>query len=428
MVGFPYTMNRLSGAIISFLKWSERYTRTDMLYLASSAFWGNLGTISVTLFSLALYLVFANVLSKETFGTYQYLLSLGALLGAFTITGMNAAVSRAVARGFDGSLREAIRFQLAWLWIPIAAALLGSAYYALQGNIPLALGLALVGIGTPLINTFNTYSAFLVGKQDFKRVFLYNFAINVPFYVVLITSAFLTENPILLIGINVGIQVLGYFVAYRATLRTYTPSTATELGTRTYGTHLSVMGVPSTIALHLDAVLAFHFLGPVGVALFAFATAIPERIGGLFKFLPSAALPRFAHRSPEEVRGTIVRRLFLLLPILLIAAALYALVAPFLFALLFPAYLDAIPYSQWYSLILITVLTQILVAALSAHQRVRQLYAFNIASPVFQVVLQLIGVVLYGLWGLVAGRLLGALLSFFLALLLVLNRPKGDVR
>lgn len=418
-------MESLISRARSLLKWSERYTRTDMVYLAASGFWGNLGTLSVTVFSLALYLVFANVLPKTAFGTYQYLLSLGALIGALTFTGMNAAVSRSVARGHQGSLRQAVRFQLAWSWLPIAAGLMGAGYYAYQGNLALALGLLFVGVGTPLVNVFNTYSAHFVGTQDFRRVFLYNFAINVPFYAILITAAFLTVNPILLIGINMLIQVAGYLAAYLHA-RKQVSNDSVEPGMLTYGTHLSAMGLPGTIAQHIDTVLAFQFLGPVGVAIYAFSTAIPERISGLFKFLPSAALPRFSNRPLKEVQSGILPRVLMLLPILLGTALLYAAVAPYIFLLLFPEYVEAVPYSAWYGLVLISVITQVVLAALSAHKQVRRLYAFNIMSPVMQVSLQLAGVILFGLWGLIAGRLTGTLLSALLALLLLMTARPTD--
>lgn len=406
--------------IDSFLRLGGRLARTDLRYLLESGFWGNLQTLSVTLFSLALYLVCAHLLSKETFGVYQYLLSLGAILGALTLTGMNTAVTSAVARGADGALRAAVTFQLRYLFIPIMAALCGSAYYLFQGNVVLAVGLLIVGIGTPLGNAWNTYSAFLLGKKDFKRIFQYNLAINIPFYTCLIIAAFLTESPLLLIGINVGLQVLGYFVAYQVTLKKFAPSTKSEPGLTRYGTHLSLMGALSTIAAQIDAVLAFHYLGAAGLAVYAFATAIPERLGGFFKFLPGAALPKFALRTEEEVRSSIVRRLLVALPAILLIALLYAIFAPLLFSLLFPTYLAAVPYSQLYGLATAAVLTQILISALQAHERIRSLYAFNIMSPLAQLILQCIGVVLYGLWGLVIGRLLGFLVSFLIALALVL--------
>lgn len=402
------------------IRFFERVTRTDLSYVLRSGFWGNLGTLSVTLFSLLLYLVFARELSKETFGTYQYLLSLGALLGALTFTGMNTAVIRAVARGNDGTYLRAVRFQLGFTWVPIIASVLGSAYYASQGNNVLALGLLIVGIGTPLINAWNTYAAFLVGKKDFKRLFFYNFSMNVPFYALLIGAAFLTDSPVVLILINISVQAIGYYLAYRKTQEVYDISNIEERGTLSDGAHLSVMGALATVAAQVDQVLAFHFLGAAGLAVYAFATAIPERLGGLFKFLPHAALSKFATRTPDDVRANLTRRILLSLPLLLVSAGVYAFLAPVIFSVLFPAYMDAVPYSQLYAFSIGSVLTQVLLSALQAHARIQRLYIATTISPILQCVLQLIGVITFGLLGLIIGRLLGLLASFFVSLTLVL--------
>lgn len=418
-------MTSLKDRFSSLLRAGDRLTRTDLSYLIQSGFWGNLSTLSVTLFSLILYLVFARVLSKETFGIYQYLLSLGTILGTLTFSGMNTAVTKAVARGSDGALTEAVHFQLRFFFIPLAAAMLGSLYYFLQGNPVLGTGLLVIGVGMPLINAWNTYSAFLLGKQDFRRSFLYNLLINIPFYAFLTLTAFLSDSPVVLIGTNVLVQVVGYYIAYRMVLNVYSPKATSEPGLKRYGTHLSVMGALTTLATQADAVLAFHYLGAPGLAVYAFATAIPERLGGFFKFLPSAALPKFALRTAEEVRQGIGLRLLYTLPFILLIALLYALFAPLIFSLLFPTYLNSIPYSQWYGLAIAAVLTQILVSALSAHERIARLYAFNIMSPLFQLALQFAGVLLFGLWGLIFGRLLGLLVSFLLALALVLIPSRG---
>ncbi len=404
-----------------------RHARTDMRYLVSAGVWTNLTTVSVSLFSLLLYIVFANLLAKETFGTYQYLLSLALLLSSLTFTGMNAAVTKSVAQGHEGSLRASVRFQLRWIWVPVAASLAGSAYYAFQGNAVLAIGLVIVGAGMALTNAYNTYSAFLLGKQDFRKMFLYNLGINVPFYGALIICAFLTEDPLILLGAHMLVQAAGYAIAYVATLRAYRPNADADPSVIPYGTHMSATNVPGVIAQSLDTVLAFHFLGPVGVALYVFATAVPERVSGLFKFLPVAAMPRFALRSMHEVRETIAYRLLIAAFALVAAAVAYALAAPYLFAIFFPAYMEAVPYSQWYSLIMLTVLTQIVVAALTAQERLKSLYIYGIASPALMIALQAAGVMLFGLFGLVVGKLIGALASFALAFGLLYVKTSEDV-
>lgn len=420
-------MQNLRARARSLLSALERYTKTDLVYLASSGFWGNLGTLTVTAFSLALYLVFAHFVDREVFGTYQYLLAVGGILGALTFTGMNTAVTAAVARGADGSLRSAVRHQLKFAFVPFAAALLISAYYFVNGNALLGTGVLIVGALTPFMNTWNTYSAFLLGKQDFRRVFLYNFAMNVPFYGLLIAAALFTEHALVLILASFGTQALGYWLSYRRTLSVYRPGEEGEPELVRYGTHLSLMGAFGILALQADAVLAFHYLGAAGLAVYVFAVAIPERLGGLVKFLPAAALSRFATRDFATARRGVMRRLPLFAFLLLLIAGIYAFSAPFLFGLLFPTYMDAVPLSQWYALALLAALTQILVALLSAHARVRDLYVFNTVTPLLQFGFQFAGVISFGLAGLVLGRLAGIGAAFVIALLLVvLAKPASS--
>ncbi|MGH7174938.1 MAG: hypothetical protein ACREGR_01095, partial [Minisyncoccia bacterium] len=97
-------MDRLRGDAVRFLRWSEKYTKTDMVYLAGAGFWSNLNFVIVSVFALLLSIAFANFLPKDVFGLYQYLLSLSALLTAITLASMNFAVSQSVARGFEGDL------------------------------------------------------------------------------------------------------------------------------------------------------------------------------------------------------------------------------------------------------------------------------------------------------------------------------------
>jgi O-antigen/teichoic acid export membrane protein len=224
------------------------------------------------------------------------------------------------------------------------------------------------------------------------------------------------------------VQALGYALAYYRTLSVYRPKEAFAAGTLRYGTHLSVMGGLGILAAQGDVILAFHYLGASGLAVYAVAVAIPERLGGLVKFIPSAALPKFSNRPFGEARAGLLRKLPLAIAGLLLIAGVYALIAPWIFSFLFPTYLDAVPYSQWYALAILGVLTQLLVMLLSAHAFVRRLYVFNIASPLLQLLLQAGGVIVFGLLGLVLGRLIGLALAFLLAFLLVMTATPASSR
>lgn len=399
-------------------------TRTDIQYVAQSGFWNNLGVVSVSVFSFLLYLLFARYLSPETYGTYQYLLSLAVLVSSLTLTGLNTSVAKTVAQGNDSALQQAVRLQLKWYLVPASAGICASAYYLLNGNLTLGLGLLLIGILTPLQYTFSMYSGFLLGKKDFRRGFLYGLAVNVPFYTVLAVVALTSNDPLLLLGANLIAQSLGVYVAYRSVLRVYKPKSDGPALSKRYGGHLSFMGTLGTLGNQIDSLVAFHVLGPAQLAVYSFATAIPDRLASLLKFLPAASLPRFSNRTEEEIRVGLRARIWLMIGSLSLFAVTYAFFAQAAYDFFFPQYSSAAPFSQVYAITILGVGTQVLLSALLAHERIRSLYVVNTAIPVLQILASLVGAILFGLWGLVVGRVIITFTSFgLLALLVLRSRP-----
>ncbi len=407
------TMQHFQKRFIRILRWSEKYTKTDMVYLFKSGAWINLGSICVSLFSFVLYIAFARFLPKEVYGTYQYLLSVSVIVSAFTLTGMNTAVTRAVARGFDGMVRKSIWVQLRWGIIPFLGAWAASAYYFLHGNQQLGWGLLLIGIFVPINGALNTYGALPGGRRDFQGSFLLNLLCNTLYYPALIIAAFFSKVACVLLAANVLSQFVGLFIAYRLARRMYRPNDHVDHETIPYGKHLSLMNIFGTITGQVDNILAFHYLGPAALALYSYATALPERLANLTKFIPSAAFPKFATQSRAEVRRTIAPKLLWAAGASAIMTLVYVAFAHIFFAIFFPAYIAAVPYSMVYSLIIIPWATGIFVSALSATRSVRALYVFNGVVPVVQLALQFAGILLLGLWGLILAKLVVAFVQLF---------------
>jgi len=411
-------MNSLKQRLYALLRWSERYTKTDMAYLAQTGFWSNAGTIFVTLASFLLYILFNHFVPKEAYGTYQYLLSIGAIVGAFTLTGMNSAVTRAVALGQEGVLRAAIRAQLHWAPVPLLGSWALASYYFFQGNLTLGWGLILIGVFVPLNNTFNTYGAFLQAKQDFKRGFLFSLWYNVPYYLAVGIAAIFFKAALILLAANLISQAIGLIIAYRKTVAAYKPNAATDSVSLKYGNHLSVMGLLGSISAQIDAIFAFHFLGATQLAIYSFATAIPDRLGGLFKFIPAAAFPRFVGRSPKDIRIGLAYRLMLGTVLSAVLALAYMAIAHPFFAIFFPAYLVAVPYSQVYAIILAASMGAVLTNALTAAGNVRTLYVYNIVNPIVQIGLLAAGILSFGLAGLIGARVLAGIFMFLFGIIL----------
>jgi O-antigen/teichoic acid export membrane protein len=413
-------LQSLRDKLIRLLRWSERYTKTDMVYLFTSGVWGNLGAFSISFFSFLLYVAFAHFLSKETYGTYQYLLSLGAIVGTFTLTGMNTAIAQAIARGYDGVFAKAMQLQMRWNLLPMIGSWVFSAYYFYNGNTTLGWGLLLIGLITPTINTLNTYTAILSGKKDFRRGFLFNLYSNLPYYGSLLLIAFFYNAPLPLLIANLVSQVLATYVLYKATLTVYQLNDAIDPQTIGYGKHLSFMNLLGGIISQLDSVLVFHYLGAAELAIYSFATAIPERLAGFFKFIPAAAMPKFAVKTDEEIKRSILAKTSIGLFAGAVIAFAYILLAKVFFTLFFPTYMDAVPYSQLYGLVIIASIGGVFPMALIAKRHIKSLYIFNIAMPIISLVLQFSGIIYFGLWGLIVAKILYWFIYGALALILLL--------
>lgn len=414
----------LKDRAIRLLRWSERYTKTDMLYLAGVGLWTNLNFGITTVLAFLLSVAFANLLPRDVYGVYQYLISISALISAVCLGGMNAAVTPSVARGFEGDLRASIRAQLYWNIVPTLIGLGVAVYYALHANTTIAVGMVGVALLSPLVSAFNTYGAFVGGKRDFRTLFVYTTIINVAYYVCIFAALAFVPNATFLVFVNLGVNAAATIFVYRRTLKKYKPNDKVDPETVPYGAHLSVMSAFGTVISQLDSVLVFHFLGPVSLAVYSFATLIPERLGGLFGFIGSAALPKFATRTVGELKDSIWGKTVRAAIAGALGALVYALAAPWLFKLFFPKYLDAIFYTQVYSVIVVFIAANLVSSALQAKGLKRELYITSFVNPVLLIALQIPLLLVYGIMGMLVARIISDAIGAALGLFL-LFRAKG---
>lgn len=415
-------MSKIQSKIYRFLRWSEKYIKTDMVYVVSSSFWINAGFAITSILALIVSVAFAHLLPKDVYGIYQYALSIAGLITAFSLTGINPAIARSVAQGYEGSLAKSFGVQLRWGLISFIAAIGTAIYYYTQGNLTLVIASLIIAITIPLSNTTNTYTAFVVGKKDFKNSFIFNIISTAIYAVSIIGTLLITKNVIILIAVYFAATTLANVIFYLVTLLVYKPNKTIDDPTFSYAKHLSIMGILGAIASRVDSILIFHYLGPINLAVYTFAKIIPERIGGLFKSLSTAALPRFATRSEKELQATIFYKTGIVFIAALVTAGIYALCAPFIYHIFFPQYADAIVYSQVLSLTLISAATSISATALYALESKTDLYIFNTVSPIVQIIILFVLVYFYGMWGAISAKVLSNIFLLCLSLLLTYRR------
>lgn len=395
----------------------------DMAYAVKGGSWLIFGNASSSFLLFLLSIAYANFLSKDAFGEFKYIQSIAAVLVALTLTGMNTAVTQAVARGFEGTLKKSVIVQLKWGLIYTIASIAVGAIYLYRGNFQLGVSLMAISVLTPISLSFNTYIAFLNGKKDFKALSKYNFISTAFVTICTLLTMLLTHNVILLIIANAGANAIANLAIYFRILRTHSPNVASDPQAIPYGKHVSLMGVFGTVSSQIDSILIFHFLGAAELSIFTFAVNIPDRLKGFTKILSNLALPKYSQKNPLELRRGIRTKLPLLLLLLAAFVVVYAGAAPFFYRVFFPQYQASVPLTQIYSLSLIASASTITVAALLAERSKQDLYIFTSSASLFQILTSAVLIPFFGLYGAVVARLLSLFYNLALSILL-LYRPK----
>lgn len=402
-------------AIRNWLRWSEKYTRTDMVYVAKGNFWQVLGQIVTTILSFALLGVFAHYLPKETYGLYRYILSLASVIGTLSLTGMNQAVAQAVARGDEGSLRTSVRYQLKWNVITFLAFCALGGYYFYNNNSTVAIALLIMGICSPLTSSFNTFGAYLDGRREFRLNGIFGIISMVVYAFGMMVVIILSGEIIWLIAAY-SLSTLGTtFAFYLITLRRFQPPKTKADDTLKYGRELTFIGFIGPVVAQIDKIILTHFWGATQLAIYSLALAIPDRAAIAIKNLVSVGMPKFAAKRPEELNSVFYLRIYQGLLVGAGCTVVYMALAPYVFTYLLPKYLDALFYSQLLSISFIFGMPNRYISLLMTSQRLSKLIFVN---SVIQNSVRALLYLTLGVWGGILGLVLAQVLFNFISMLI----------
>jgi O-antigen/teichoic acid export membrane protein len=381
----------------------KKYTSPTMKYFIRGGFWIGIGKIITGGLSILLAIGFANLLEKHDYGTYRYILSIFALLSISTLPGMQTAITRSIARGYEGALRSGILYSMRFGVLGATTSLIISAYYYFNNNTLFALSFLVIALIVPFEGSFSLYGGYLNGKKKYEQLTLYASIRQFIMVVLLFLSLLHTKNILILVGVYViGNAVLKALILYFITHKNIINSKE-EATTNSYGLHLSVIKSISIIAGTIQGIFLVQVSGVVALASFAIAVAPIEQIRGLGSILPTLIIPKISHETWKLPTPVFLLKK-MLVPVSLISsiAFIYILSAPFIFDLLFPKYPEVVLYSQVFAISLIpTICINTFSSILKAQQETKKLYVVNIASDLSLLTLALCLTFFYGLWGLI---------------------------
>lgn len=383
------------------LHWSQKYTRADMFYIAKTGSWVTFGQMTNNILSLALLVAFANLLPKETYGIYRYILSIAGILGIFTLTGMSSAVVRTVATGNEGILRPALKYQLKWNVLMLTTFLLLSGYYFFNGDTVFATAFLILGFFAPLTQAFSIFGVYLSGKKEFQKASVLSILATFVYSLGMLAALLFTDEVVWLIGIYAGTTCIASIAAYTYTQYKYKPPVSNDVReTFKYARELTYIRFMGPVVAEIDKIILVHFWGPAQLATYALASAIPTRIIALTKGWLGVGLPKFATKTPQEINTVFFMRILQGMAIGSAITVGYVLISPLLFTYLLPQYLDGVFYSQILAISFIFAMPNRYISHLFESQRLsRQIFINNLVNSILAIVLY----ILLGMWGGILG-------------------------
>lgn len=409
----------------------ERFLGTDVEYLARGGFWLFLGSSAGAFVAFLLSVAYAHFIPKEVYGSYRYIITVFNMAGIFALSGIALAITRAAARGFDRTLIRGAKTMILSSTGVAAVGIILAGYFFSRGETALGWGFLVASPFVPFFEGLGNWRGYLDGKKEFRKKTEFNI-ISHAVYGFLMAAAigailFLDFSQIASIALLAGT----YFAAHAATntlffLKTMhlMPKVAREEpGAIRYGIHLSLSGIPSTIATYLDGILLFHFLGPAPLAVYSFAIALPEQLKAVFNQIGTTTIPKLSQHtenraSLEHLKKTLAAKaLKATLPVAVLVIA-YIFAAPFLYRILFPLYVESIRFSQIFALSLLMFPFTIFRTALKTEGNVKKIYLYTVSAPLIQILILFLLIPQFGLWGAVWGRVIGRVLDMLFGFIL----------
>lgn len=400
------------------LKKSEKYMKTDMIYLAKGGFWLSFGQVLVSLIGLGVAIAFANLLPKETYGTYKFAISIISLLSIAALPGLNGALIQAISRGYEGAYRKSVITKIKFGLIGTLTSLGISAYYYLNGNNTLTLIFIISALFIPLLNSFQIWLDLLNGRKKFKALSLNQIFTKLFIGLSLVITIFLSKNIFILILVFFLSNIIAHLIIYLYLLIKLPVNQNDDGDTINYGKHLTLMEILTQISINLDKILIFHFLGSMEVAIYSIAKDPIQQIKMPLNNMSRLLLPKLSIKPIHELKQNLWPKIFKAHLMLIPGIIAYILIAPFIFKLIFPLYTESIIFSQILILSIFFFPQTVFNNILGAHKKIRELYLAKYFSASFKIILLIVLTPLFGIWGVVFTFLVSELFSYiFLAVI-----------
>ncbi len=396
--------SRIKRLSDSFLSKATVVSGLDMDYFAKGSFWLLSNQAVAVLKGFVLSILFANVLPKEVFGQYSFVMALIAFASVTALPGMGVGVIQAVARGYDGTYFKALKTVFSWAWLG-SLFLLGVAIYVyFVGKTDLILIFLVVASIFPFYASSGYFTNFFSGKKRFDIVTKLTVIFNVVSLLMIASAIYFTKDVLIIVFVTVFIQILlqGYYSFFY--VRKFIKSSKVDSKSFLFGKKISLSQAFAVLANRFDDLVVAYFLGFESLAIFKIVTLLPNQIKLVFNSFTPLLLPKMA--SQNTTKKDLMKHFWKLFVIVILAIVAYVIAAPVIFKWFYPQYAEYVWLSIIYHLSFVVILYILPHNYLMKEKKSSFINLFFSFSSIILIVLSIGLTFIYGLIGAIVARII----------------------
>ena len=309
----------------------------------------NLLTFSISAFILNVLLV--RFLSDSDIGAYKTFFDIINILIIFSVNGLNITISKSVAKGYKNFFLRATK--ISFFSSISASVILVALSFTFFKDSSLRYILIYSSVVIPFYFGLNTWEFLLLGKKDFKKIFINNSFINLTKLVVCGVILFYLRDFVLTLLaflLIVTIYNIIYFLRVLKKTKWGERDLPKEKGLMQHGLRITGSSVISVIAKYVERLILLPVSSMAVVGIYSQVNIIPTFIKDSLKTVISVPTIKLASYSESENRRVIRKYLFIIFFTGIGIFLLFWFISPFLLSFFFNI---SDPVKIWYSKIIL---------------------------------------------------------------------------
>lgn len=371
--------------------------------------------IIVSIATLITNIILTRFLSVNDYGNYRLAFSVVHVLMLFSMTGINTAVIKALAKNYPYFFKKAIKLSVLCSFLASVLLLILSLTVYSHSVIKYILIYATALV--PFIFGFNKWQSYYVGKRQFKSLFWVNLPISIIQIAVIWTTIYLTKNMV-----TVAVIVLIYNAATNLIISSKILREVNKLEINknkekeftTYGLKMSAISVFGVISANLEKIILGAVATPAAVALYSVAWMMPKMAREGLRNILNVPTMKLASMDERDNRMVLKKKLgyLLLIGFLLFIIGYFTL--PFIIDLFFGTrYIDSIFYSRLLLLSIVVVPANVLIINIAVYQGSGNSYVkLNIGLALLKLIMFFLLIPIFKTYGIIISIITVDMVSF----------------